>query len=49
VNDIVGPTDKEVVTIITCSGDFDPKTREYNKRLIVRAEREFDNPSARAP
>jgi sortase A len=39
VQDIVGPTDSEVVTIITCNGTFNTKTREYDKRLIVRAER----------
>ncbi len=47
VQEIVGPTDTEVVTIITCNGTFDTKTREYDKRLVVRAERS-NEPSAQA-
>lgn len=46
VQEIVGPTENEVVTLITCGGTFNPQTREYDKRLIVRAERVFDAPSA---
>lgn len=37
--DIVGPTSREVVTLITCSGDFDEVSRQYSHRLMVRAER----------
>lgn len=48
VQDIVGPTDQEVVTLITCGGTFNTRTREYDRRLIVRAERTLDT-SARAP
>ncbi len=36
---IIGPTANPSLTLITCTGDFDPETLEYSKRLIVRAER----------
>lgn len=36
---IVGPTPVESVTIITCTGTFDASTRQYDRRLVVRAER----------
>lgn len=39
VNDIVGPTPKETVTLITCGGTFDSASHQYDKRLVVRAER----------
>lgn len=43
VMEIMGPTDKEVVTLITCGGQFtrDPQTGlgSYLSRRIVRAER----------
>lgn len=39
VDQIVGPTPAESVTLITCSGSFDAATSQYDKRLIVRAER----------
>jgi LPXTG-site transpeptidase (sortase) family protein len=39
VLDIVGPTENEVVTLITCGGSFDPLSREYDKRVVLRAER----------
>ncbi|MFN8557938.1 MAG: class F sortase [Dehalococcoidia bacterium] len=39
VADIVGPTVKEVVTLITCDGVFDRRSQEYDKRRVVRAER----------
>jgi LPXTG-site transpeptidase (sortase) family protein len=39
VDQIVGPTPKETVTLITCSGTFDTTTSQYDKRLVVRAER----------
>lgn len=44
VNDIVGPTAKEMVTLITCGGTFNQATRQYDKRLVVRAERVADTP-----
>ena len=39
VSEIVGPTSKEVVTLITCGGTFDSGSRNYSNRLVVRAER----------
>jgi LPXTG-site transpeptidase (sortase) family protein len=39
VQEIIGPTENEVVTLITCDGSFNTRTRQYDKRLIVRAER----------
>jgi len=39
VPDIVGPTSREVVTLITCGGTFDGGSRSYDQRLVVRAER----------
>lgn len=49
VNDIVGPTPKEMVTLITCGGTFDSSTHQYDKRLVVRAERIADNATPVAP
>ena len=37
--DIVGPTSREVITLITCAGTFDQAARQYSHRLVVRAER----------
>jgi LPXTG-site transpeptidase (sortase) family protein len=39
VNLIVGPTERQTVTLITCSGTFDSSSHQYDKRLVVRAER----------
>lgn len=39
VDQIVGPTAMDTVTLITCSGTFNTTTRQYDKRLVVRAER----------
>ncbi len=39
VEQIVGPTPGEVVTLITCAGNYNPMTGRYDQRLIVRAER----------
>jgi LPXTG-site transpeptidase (sortase) family protein len=39
VDTIVGPTPKETVTLITCSGTFSSSTGQYDKRLVVQAER----------
>jgi len=41
VTDIVGPAGREVITLITCEGTFNTRTREYDKRLVVRADRVF--------
>jgi sortase (surface protein transpeptidase) len=35
--DIVGDTGEETLTLITCGGEFDPATGEYNERWVVRA------------
>jgi len=34
---IIAPTPIPTVTLITCGGTFDQATREYDKRLVVRA------------
>ncbi len=39
IQDLVGPTKNEVLTLITCGGDFDYATGEYLSRTIVRAKR----------
>jgi LPXTG-site transpeptidase (sortase) family protein len=39
VADIVGPTQKESITLITCGGVWDARAREYSNRTVVRAER----------
>lgn len=39
VQEIVGPTDHEVITLITCGGSFDRLSREYDKRVVLRADR----------
>jgi sortase (surface protein transpeptidase) len=39
VDQIVGATPEEVITLITCSGTFSSATHQYDKRLVVRAER----------
>jgi LPXTG-site transpeptidase (sortase) family protein len=39
VQEIVGATPKESVTLITCSGEFSSISHQYDKRLVVRAER----------
>lgn len=39
VEEIVGPTPTETVTLITCSGTFNSSSHQYDKRLVVRAER----------
>ncbi len=42
---IVGPTPNQTVTLITCSGTFNPVTHQYDKRLVVRAQRIPDAPA----
>ena len=39
IGQIVGATPTEVVTLITCCGTFNSSTRQYDKRLVVRADR----------
>lgn len=41
VDAIMGPTDDDVLTLITCDGWFDPTIREYDRRLVIRAERVY--------
>jgi len=31
------PTPDETLTLITCGGEFNPRTREFSERLIVTA------------
>jgi LPXTG-site transpeptidase (sortase) family protein len=35
---VMAPADNEVITLITCTGRFDPAARQYTHRLIVTAE-----------
>jgi hypothetical protein len=35
--EIVGDTGQETLTLITCGGEFNPDTGEYNQRWVVRA------------
>jgi LPXTG-site transpeptidase (sortase) family protein len=49
VSEIVGPTPNQTVTLITCSGVFNSATHQYDKRLVVRAERIPDGAPAPAP
>jgi len=39
VQEIVGPTDNETITLITCTGVFDRTALDYDKRLVVKGER----------
>ncbi len=39
IQDIVGPTDTESLTLITCGGPFDYANGVYLQRTVVRAER----------
>ncbi|MGH2535211.1 MAG: class F sortase [Thermomicrobiales bacterium] len=39
IQDIVGPTEDESLTLITCGGPFDYQTGEYLQRTVVRAHR----------
>jgi LPXTG-site transpeptidase (sortase) family protein len=38
-NEVVSSTSQESLTMITCTGDFDPSTRSYNMRRVVWAVR----------
>jgi hypothetical protein len=38
-NDLLSGHGQESLTIVTCSGDFNPATHEYNSRLVVTAVR----------
>ncbi len=39
VAQIVGPTPNQTVTLITCGGTFNSASHQYDKRLVIRAER----------
>ena len=39
LQELVGPTDAENVTLVTCGGEFDYNTGEYLSRTVVRGER----------
>ena len=39
VEEIIGPTERNSITLITCDGTFNTRSHEYDRRLIVRAER----------
>ncbi len=49
INQIVGPTPNEQVTLITCCGTFNSATRQYDKRLIVVGDRVPDTTPTPAP
>jgi sortase (surface protein transpeptidase) len=38
VAEVFGPTPRPAVTLITCGGFFDPRTRDYSLRIVVRGE-----------
>lgn len=42
LRDIVGPATSDVITLITCSGDFNPASGQYDQRAVVRAKRITD-------
>jgi len=46
---VVGPTEREVITLITCDGTFDKTIQTYDQRLIVRAERMAGSAPGPAP
>lgn len=39
IDEIVGPTSVDSLTLITCAGNFNRATGQYDKRLVVRAEK----------
>jgi LPXTG-site transpeptidase (sortase) family protein len=41
VDQIVGQTRDEMITLITCEGVFDPSSHQYDKRRVIRAGRAF--------
>lgn len=46
VQEIIGATPREIVTLITCGGTF--SNGQYDQRVIVRAERIFEDASGQA-
>ena len=45
IREIVGDTPTEVITLITCGGTFDPGVGEYDDRVVVRAQRIYEDPA----
>lgn len=45
VDEIVGGTENDTVTLITCDGTFDSSVRQYDQRRVVTAER-VDGPQS---
>ena len=43
IQEIVGRTDAEVITLITCGGTFDPSIGQYDDRVVVRAQRVYND------
>ncbi len=43
---IIGTTEQEIITLITCGGSFDASVGQYDQRVVVRAERIYDAPLA---
>ena len=43
IQEIVGRTDAEVITLITCGGTFDPSIGQYDNRVVVRAQRVYND------
>lgn len=39
IQEIIGPTPTESLTLITCGGEFDYNSGEYESRIVVRGER----------
>ena len=39
VGEIVGQTQEEIITLITCEGVFDPEAKDYDRRRVVWANR----------
>ena len=51
LDQILGPTQQEIITLITCGGTFDPSVGQYDQRVIVRAQRIYESaaPAQAAP
>lgn len=45
VGQIVGPTPQELLTLITCAGNYNPASGRYDQRLIVQAVPLGENPT----
>lgn len=38
VEELMGNTARDSITLVTCGGEFNPRTRHYVKRIVARAE-----------